>query len=36
VLLAEPAGLRNIAGSLLMLAGMIATQWDVIFRRKST
>ncbi len=34
LLLAEPAGLRNIAGSLLMLAGMIATQWDVIFRRK--
>ncbi len=36
LLLAEPVGFRNIAGSLLMLSGMIATQWDVIFRRKAT
>ena len=34
LLLAEPAGFRNIAGSILMLSGMIATQWDVIFRLK--
>lgn len=35
LLLAEPAGIRNITGSLFMLAGMIATQWDVIFRRRA-
>jgi drug/metabolite transporter (DMT)-like permease len=35
LILAEPTGIRNITGSLLMLAGMIATQWDVIFRRTS-
>lgn len=33
--LAEPVGLRSVVGSLLMLTGMIATQWDVIFRSKS-
>lgn len=31
LILAEPAGLRNIGGSALMLLGMLATQWDVIF-----
>lgn len=31
LILAEPAGLRNIGGSGLMLLGMLATQWDVIF-----
>lgn len=35
LLLAEPVGLRNIAGSLLMLSSMITTQWDVIFRKKT-
>jgi drug/metabolite transporter (DMT)-like permease len=35
LLLAEPVGLRSILGSLLMLTGMIATQWDVIFRGTS-
>jgi len=33
--LAEPVGLRSVVGSLLMLTGMIATQWDVIFRSRS-
>jgi drug/metabolite transporter (DMT)-like permease len=31
LILAEPAGLRNMGGSALMLLGMLATQWDVIF-----
>jgi len=31
LILAEPAGLRNLGGSGLMLLGMLATQWDVIF-----
>jgi drug/metabolite transporter (DMT)-like permease len=31
LILAEPAGLRSIGGSGLMLLGMLATQWDVIF-----
>jgi len=31
LILAEPAGLRSIGGSGLMLMGMLATQWDVIF-----
>lgn len=35
LLLAEPVELRSIVGSLLMLTGMIATQWDVIVREKS-
>lgn len=35
LLLAEPLELRSIVGSLLMLTGMIATQWDVIVRGKS-
>ncbi len=30
LLLAEPAGLRSLGGSGLMLLGMLATQWDVI------
>jgi len=33
--LAEPVGLRSVVGSLLMLTGMIATQWDVILKSKS-
>ncbi len=35
LLLAEPVELRSIVGSLLMLTGMIATQWDVIVRGKA-
>jgi drug/metabolite transporter (DMT)-like permease len=35
LLLAEPVELRSIVGSLLMLTGMIATQWDGIVREKS-
>jgi drug/metabolite transporter (DMT)-like permease len=31
LILAEPAGLRSLGGSGLMLMGMLATQWDVIF-----
>ncbi|AEJ20280.1 DMT family transporter [Gracilinema caldarium] len=31
LILAEPAGLRSLGGSGLMLLGMLATQWDVIF-----
>jgi len=34
LLLSEPFGLRSLLGSFLMLAGMIATQWDVIVGRK--
>ncbi len=30
LILREPMALRNIAGSALMLAGMLATQWDVV------
>jgi drug/metabolite transporter (DMT)-like permease len=30
LILAEPAGLRSLGGSGLMLLGMLATQWDVI------
>ncbi len=33
LILAEPFGLRSLGGSLLMLGGMIATQWDVISGR---
>ena len=31
ILLSEPLTVKNISGSSLMLAGMLATQWDVIF-----
>jgi len=34
LLLSEPFGLRSLLGSLLMLAGMLATQWDIIVGRK--
>lgn len=32
IILREPMALRNIMGSALMLAGMLATQWDVVVR----
>lgn len=32
IILREPMSERNIAGSALMLAGMLATQWDVVIR----
>ncbi len=35
ILLSEPLTAKNITGSLLMFAGMLATQWDVIFSRSS-
>jgi len=34
LILSEPFGLRSLLGSLMMLGGMIATQWDVISGRK--
>ncbi len=34
LILAEPFGWRALFGSLLMLSGMIATQWDVISGRR--
>lgn len=35
IILSEPITTKNITGSLLMLIGMLATQWDVIFSRPS-
>lgn len=34
LILREPLGSHNFLGSLLMLTGMLATQWDVIFGKR--
>lgn len=35
LILSEPLGLRGLAGSALMLGGMLATQWEVLTGRKA-